>query len=50
MFEAMYAGAEAGGPKPPWDYGAPRPPLVEWAEVQNLAGDGREALVVRLRS
>ena len=46
MFEAMYAGAEAGGAKPPWDYGAPRPQLVEWAEVQNLAGDGREALVV----
>jgi SAM-dependent methyltransferase len=46
MFEAMYAGAESGGPKPPWDYGAPRPQLVEWAEAQNLAGDGREALVV----
>jgi SAM-dependent methyltransferase len=46
MFEAMYAGAEAGGAKPPWDYGAPRPQLVEWAEAQNLAGGGREALVV----
>jgi SAM-dependent methyltransferase len=46
MFEAMYAGAEAGGAKPPWDYGAPRPQLVEWAEAQNLAGAGREALVV----
>ena len=46
MFEAMYAGAEAGGAKPPWDYGAPRPQLVEWAESQNLAGGGREALVV----
>src|SRR3954471_1785938 len=46
MFEAMYAGAEAGGAKPPWDYGAPRPQLVEWAEAQGLAGDGREALVV----
>jgi SAM-dependent methyltransferase len=46
MFEAMYAGAEAGGAKPPWDFGAPRPQLVEWAEAQNLAGDGREALVV----
>ena len=46
MFEAMYAGAEAGGAKPPWDYGAPRPQLVEWAESQNLAGRGREALVV----
>jgi SAM-dependent methyltransferase len=46
MFEAIYAGAEAGGAKPPWDYGAPRPQLVEWAEAQNLAGGGREALVV----
>lgn len=46
MFEGMYAGAEAGGAKPPWDYGAPRPQLVAWAEVQNLAGGCREALVV----
>lgn len=46
MFEAMYAGAEAGGAKPPWDYGAPRPQLVAWAEAQNLAGSDREALVV----
>ena len=46
MFEAIYAGAEAGGAKPPWDYGAPRPQLVEWAEAQDLAGGGREALVV----
>jgi len=46
MFEAIYAGAEAGGAKPPWDYGAPRPQLVEWAEGRNLAGRGREALVV----
>lgn len=46
MFEAMYAGADAGGARPPWDYGAPRPQLVEWVEAQELAGDGREALVV----
>jgi SAM-dependent methyltransferase len=46
MFEAIYAGAEAGAAKPPWDYGAPRPQLVEWAEALDLAGDGREALVV----
>ena len=46
MFEAIYAGAEAGGAKPPWDYGAARPQLVEWAESRNLAGGGREALVV----
>jgi SAM-dependent methyltransferase len=46
MFEAIYAGAAAGGAKPPWDYGAPRPQLVEWAEARNLSGGGREALVV----
>jgi SAM-dependent methyltransferase len=46
MFEAMYAGAEAGGAKPPWDHGAPRPQLVEWAETRDLAGGGRVALVV----
>ena len=46
MFEAIYTGAEAGAAKPPWDYGAARPQLVEWAEAQDLAGVGREALVV----
>lgn len=46
MFEAIYARAEADGPKPPWDYGDPRPQLVEWADAQNLVGGGREALVV----
>jgi SAM-dependent methyltransferase len=46
MFEAIYTGAEAGAAKPPWDYGAPRPQLVEWAEARDLAGGGREALVV----
>jgi SAM-dependent methyltransferase len=46
MFEGIYAGAEAGGARPPWDYGAPRPQLVEWAEARTLAGGGREALVV----
>jgi SAM-dependent methyltransferase len=46
MFEAIYADAESGGAKPPWDYGAPRPQLVEWVEARGLAGGGREALVV----
>lgn len=46
MFEAIYAGAEAGEAKPPWDYGAPRPQLVEWADARELAGGGREAVVV----
>ena len=42
----MYAAAEAGGDEPPWDYGAARPQLVEWAAARNLAGGGRKALVV----
>jgi SAM-dependent methyltransferase len=46
MFEAIYAGAEAGEAEPPWDYGAPRPQLVEWANARDLAGGGREAVVV----
>ena len=46
MFEGIYAGAEAGGARPPWDYGASRPQLVEWAEARTLVGGGREALVV----
>ena len=46
MFEAIYAGAAAGGAKPHWDYGGPRPQLAEWTDARNLAGDGREALVV----
>ena len=46
MFEAIYAGAEAGEARPPWDYGAARPQLVEWAEARDLTGGGREALVV----
>ena len=46
MFEAIYAGAEVGGAKPPWDHGDARPQLVEWAEARSLEGGGREALVV----
>ena len=46
MFEAIYAGAESGATEPPWDYGAARPQLVEWADARNLTGRGREALVV----
>lgn len=46
MFEAIYAGAEAGGAKPPWDYGAPRPQLVEWVDARDLVGADRQALVV----
>ena len=46
MFESIYTGAEAGAAEPPWDYGAARPQIVEWAEARDLAGGGREALVV----
>jgi SAM-dependent methyltransferase len=46
MFEAIYAEAEVGGAEPPWDFGAPRPQLREWVEARDLAGGGREALVV----
>lgn len=46
MFEAIYAEADAGRARPPWDHGAARPQLVEWAEQHELAGGGREALVV----
>jgi SAM-dependent methyltransferase len=46
LFEAIYAGAETGGARPPWDYGAPRPQLAEWVAAQGLVGDDREALVV----
>lgn len=45
-FEAIYEGAETGATQPPWDYGAPRPQLVEWVEARNLEGGGRAALVV----
>ncbi len=46
LFEAIYAGAETGQARPPWDHGAARPQLVAWAEERALAGGGREALVV----
>ena len=46
LFEAIYEGAEAGGARPPWDYGAARPQLVAWAEARTLIGGGSEALVV----
>lgn len=46
MFEGIYAGAESGAAKPPWDYGGARPQFVEWADARNLAGHGRTALVV----
>ena len=44
MFEAIYAGAESGATQPPWDYGAARPQLVEWAEARKQI-DGRDPSV-----
>ena len=46
LFERFYVRSESGGDRPPWDHGAARPQLVEWAEARALAGDGRQALVV----
>jgi SAM-dependent methyltransferase len=45
-FEPLYAAAERGEREVPWDHGAPRPALVEWAEAASLDGAGRGALVV----
>ena len=41
FFERMYAEGNT-----PWDRGAPRPLLVEWARDRGLRGEGRRALVV----
>lgn len=46
LFEQFYVRSESGGDRPPWDHGAPRPQLVEWAEAHGLDGGGRKALVV----
>src|SRR5918996_5944020 len=45
-FEHLYAAAEEGEAVVPWDRGAPRLLLVQWAEVRGLEGEGRRALVV----
>jgi len=45
-FERLYAAAEDGRAVVPWDRGAPRRMLVQWAEARELHGDGRRALVV----
>jgi RimJ/RimL family protein N-acetyltransferase/SAM-dependent methyltransferase len=45
-FEPLYAAAELGEAVVPWDRGAPRLPLVQWAEARQLGGKGRRALVV----
>lgn len=44
-FDRLYAAANAGETRIPWDRGAPHPLLVEWAEASGVRGPGR-ALVV----
>jgi RimJ/RimL family protein N-acetyltransferase/SAM-dependent methyltransferase len=45
-FEQLYAAAELGEAVVPWDRGAPRLLLVQWAEARQLDGEGKRALVV----
>jgi SAM-dependent methyltransferase len=45
-FEHLYAAAEKGEAVVPWDRGAPRLLLVQWADERALEGGGRRALVV----
>jgi RimJ/RimL family protein N-acetyltransferase len=45
-FEDLYQAAERGEAEVPWDRGAPRLLLVQWAAQQGLDGTGRRALVV----
>ncbi len=45
-FERLYAEAEEGQAVVPWDRGAPRQILVDWAAARELDGAGRRALVV----
>ncbi len=44
-FETIYQNAEEGGVIP-WDTPQPAPHLVEWADRENLQGDGQPALVI----
>jgi SAM-dependent methyltransferase len=45
-FERLYVAASEGSAAVPWDRGEPHQLLVEWAEARDLAGVGRQALVV----
>jgi SAM-dependent methyltransferase len=45
-FEPLYARAEATGDAPPWHRDEARPLLVDWAQEQDLRGEGRTAAVV----
>jgi 2-polyprenyl-3-methyl-5-hydroxy-6-metoxy-1,4-benzoquinol methylase len=45
-FERLYAAAEAGDAKVPWDRGGPNPFLAQWVRERELDGGGRRALVI----
>jgi SAM-dependent methyltransferase len=45
-FEPLYAERDGKGAAPPWHSDEPRPLLVEWAEAQDLRGEGKRAAVV----
>jgi len=45
-FERLYVAAGAGTAEVPWDRGAANPVLTQWAQQQNVHGDGRRAVVV----
>ena len=45
-FERLYAAAEAGEAKVPWNRGGPNPFLAQWVRERGLAGAGRRALVI----
>lgn len=45
-FEQLYADAQAGERKVPWDRGGPNPFLAQWVRERDLDGTGRRALVI----
>jgi SAM-dependent methyltransferase len=45
-FERVYAAAEAGETRVPWDFATPAALLVEWAAERDLDGAGCRAVVV----
>jgi SAM-dependent methyltransferase len=45
-FERLYAAAEAGDTKVPWDRGGPNPFLEQWVRERAGDGAGRRALVI----
>jgi len=45
-FERLYAAAETGDARVPWDRGGPNPFLEQWVLERELHGAGRRALVI----